>query len=86
MKKILAIIPMLLLTACATTKECQPTVEYKTVTRKVPEALLVIPEYPADPNLNGTQKDIALWIIQNEKRSQQMENQIKQIKEFNDKE
>lgn len=73
-----------LLSACETTNPRQePVVEHKLVAKKIPSELLEIPAYPTSPDLNGTQKDVAVWIVENEKRVKQLETQLKKIKDYN---
>lgn len=74
-----------LLVACETTPlREEPQVEHKLVSKKIPSELLEIPSYPTAPDLTGTQKDIAVWVIENEKRVKQLESQLKKIKDYNE--
>ncbi len=74
-----------LLAACETTHPREePPVEHKLVSKKIPSELLEIPSYPTSPDLTGTQKDIAVWVIENEKRVKQLESQLKKIKDYNE--
>ena len=73
------------LAACETTHPREePPVEHKLVSKKIPSELLEIPSYPTAPDLSGTQKDIAVWVIENEKRVKQLEEQLKKIKTYNE--
>ena len=84
MKIILILCCMLTLAACDPMCPTKPEDEtsHQLVTKKIPPELLDIPASPAGPDLEGSQKDIALWIIENEKRTQALENQIIKIKEY----
>ena len=73
------------LVACSTTQPREePPVEHQLVAKKIPSELLEIPSYPSAPDLTGTQKDVAVWIIENEKRVKQLEEQLKKIKTYNE--
>ena len=86
MKSLLLIISLLMVSACSNTKTKpeEPYIEHSLVAKKIPSELLEMPAPVAAPNLDGTQKDIGLWIIESEKRTRTLENQIKKIKEYND--
>lgn len=68
---------------CQPTKPDENVVQHDLIAKKIPSELLVIPAPVQSPDLNGTQKDVALWIIEVEKRTRTIENQLKQIKEYN---
>lgn len=53
------------------------------VSKKIPSELLDIPEPIAQPNLEGSQKDVAIWLIENEKRTRSLETKLQKIKEYN---
>lgn len=78
----------LLMTACyfPTRPEMPdaPIVVHQFITKKIPTELLDIPDVPTAPNLDGTQKGVALWLIENEKRIKVLENQINKIKDYNE--
>ena len=87
MKQLLIVLFALLVTGCATT--CEP--ELQTVTKlerivvKPPIELLTIPPYnmPIDVDF-ATQRSVADWILQSERRTEQLEDQLKAIKKFYD--
>ncbi len=87
MKLLIVFLSSFILTAC-----CFPSkpnngenvvISHQYTSKKIPSELLEIPEVVPLPNINGTQKDISLWIIENEKRTRVMENQLIKIKEYN---
>jgi len=85
MKIVLIALVSLFLTACEHNRPREePPVEHQLVSKKIPSELLEIPSYPTAPDLSGTQKDVAVWIIENEKRVKQLESQLKKIKEYNE--
>ena len=67
-------------------REPDVVVSHKLVAKKIPGELLEIPEYPDNPSADATQKDISIWLLENEKRTRTLEGQLKAIKELNDKE
>lgn len=81
----LILISCCFLSACCSyeTKPNDPIISHEIHIKKIPEELLIIPPKVQKPNLNGTQKDIALWLIEKEKRTNLLENQLQKIKDFN---
>lgn len=79
--KYLAIIFSVLVSACATTEEKIIT-SHELVYKKVPSELLEIAPAPDLPNLDGTQKDVSIWLVESEKRVKTLESQIQKIKEY----
>ena len=82
---IAAVVAAFTLAGCA----CQPqvvekvVVETKYVTTQIPEDHLDIP--PQVPSIDITkmsQKDVAAWMIRNEERTIVLENNLKQIRKF----
>lgn len=85
--KQLILIPFIILLAGCVTNECKPIVETKVIRTKVPEEMLTIPPYgpKIDPD-KMTQKDVSRWAIETEQRMQLMEDQLRAIKVYNNKE
>ena len=86
--KILFLVLTLLLTSCATTSQIvdqSTAVKYKYVIITIPDDMLAIPtpERSIDPNV-ATDKDAARWMIDWEKRYQEIEKKLKLIKTFQD--
>jgi len=86
MKKLLICLSVVFISACTCNPEkpSEPTTTHELITKKIPSELLVIPSAPQSPNLDGTQKDISLWLLENEKRVKQLENQIDKIRQYNE--
>lgn len=85
MKVFLVCLASFSLSAC-----CIPTkpddvdnVSHQFISKKIPSELLDIPEPIAQPNLEGSQKDVAIWLIENEKRTRSLETKLQKIKEYN---
>lgn len=86
MKQLAALILCIVLTGCAT---CEPQLE--TITKlerivvKPPVELLNIPvqDMPIDVD-HATQRTIAEWILKSERRTQQMEDQLKALKKWSE--
>ena len=85
MKLILIALTSLSLSACyvPTKPDEDLTISHQFVTKRIPSELIEVPEPVPQPNLGGTQKDISLWIIENEKRTRTLETQLQKIKEYN---
>ena len=89
MKAVLvAILASFSLTACVHfgEKPCDPAVQHELTYKKIPSEFLSVPESIQPPVDAASQKDVAAWIIENEKRTRALEGQLKKIKEYNDKE
>ena len=86
MRVILLALSISMLAACSTnsSRPSEPIIEHNLIVKKIPSELLEIPAAPVAANINGSQKDIGLWIIESEKRTKLLENQIRKIKEYND--
>lgn len=84
MKYLFVILP-LFVSACSLNPTKEVVTEYKYVTKKVPTELLEIPENIPAFDVNKSQKDLSVWLIENEKRVTTLENQLKKIKEYQDK-
>ena len=86
MKKGIIIFSVLLLSACShnQTRPPEPPVEHSLIAKKIPSELLEIPPAPSPADVNGSQKDVGLWIVESEKRTKQLENQLRRIKEYSD--
>jgi hypothetical protein len=89
MKKTLIILALTsILAGCATdgiTPVPAVAVHYKYIVNTIPAAMLVLPD--AVPPLNlatATDKELADWIIESEKRNQAEESQLKAIKAYQD--
>ena len=67
-------------------KPCDPVVKHELSYKKIPSELLSVPESIQPPIDAASQKDVAAWIIENEKRTRALESQLVKIKEYNDKE
>ena len=81
---VVASILLAILNSCATQKpEIQTVTKIERVVIQPPAELLEIPPYdfPADVE-TATQRTVAEWMLKTEKRSNQMEDQLKAIKKF----
>lgn len=85
MKMFLICLTSLSLSACCIPirPDDNDTVLHQFVSKKIPSELLDIPEPIAQPNLEGSQKDVAIWLIENEKRTRSLETKLQKIKEYN---
>lgn len=68
---------------CQNVRPDEPITSHEVVKLKVPGEFLDIPPAPAALDLSGSQKDVALWLIENEKRLKTLETQILKIRQFN---
>lgn len=68
---------LLLLTGCASS----PVIEYKYVPAQLPAELLVIPKRQA--TVPRTDSELALWLLEEERRTRQLELQLEQLKKLN---
>lgn len=81
---VIALTSLSLSACCIPTKPDEdPAISHQFVSKKIPSELLEVPEPVSMPNINGTQKDVSLWIIENEKRTRTLEAQLQKIKEYN---
>jgi hypothetical protein len=71
------------LVACGSTGEVrpEPIVTYVHVKQEIPEEFLVIPPHTPIP-VFGDERDVARWLIEDEKRVKQLETQILKIRDF----
>lgn len=85
---IAAIIASFSLAACGnfSEKPCDPVVEHELTYKKIPSELLGVPNSIQPPVEATSQKEVAVWIIENERRTRALEDQLQKIKEYNDKE
>lgn len=85
---VLAILASVSLSGCVHfgEKPCDPIVKHELTYKKIPAELLSVPESIQPPVDAASQKDVAAWIVENEKRTRGLEGQLKKIKEYNDKE
>lgn len=85
MKVFLICLTSLSLSACCipTRPDDTDNVSHQFVSKKIPSELLDIPEPITQPNLEGSQKDVAIWLIENEKRTRSLETKLQKIKEYN---
>ena len=86
---ILSLIIAIVLTGCSLDQFCKkddPVISHQISYKKIPPELLEIPEMTSSPTGANSQKDVSLWLIENEKRTKSLENQLQKIKEYNDKE
>ncbi len=67
-------------------RPCDPVVIHELTYKKIPSELLSVPDSIQPPIDAVSQKDVAIWLIENEKRTRTLEAQLKSIKEYNDKE
>lgn len=82
MKQIIPMILCLGVAACCPPVKPDDPTSHELISKKIPPELLEIPAPVATPDLNGSQKDVALWLIENEKRTKSLENQLGKIKEY----
>jgi hypothetical protein len=86
MKNTLIVISLCFLTACSSLGiggKPETAIEYRTVNRSAPAELYDIPPYPKLVLTPETkQSDIALWIVDLEEYSLNLEGKIKALKEF----
>ena len=84
--KTLIILSCLFLVACNPIRPCeeQPIVtKYKYIVTEIPDTMLVIPANvnPIDTKV-ATDKDAAKWMIESEKRTKVIEQQLKAIRQY----
>jgi hypothetical protein len=89
MKTLIAICAIALLSGCATQKQLVDqtvAIKYKYVVMTVPEEMLAVPdiERKLDPT-TATDKDAAKWMIDWERRYQEIEKRLKTIKTYQDR-
>lgn len=86
MKPIIALCLVILLGGCASTKQLvdqSVVVKYKYVLMTIPDEMLVIPEVEKNLDLTtATDKDAAKWMIDWERRYQEIEKLLKTIKTY----
>lgn len=87
MRVIVALVLSLALIGCATTKPptVEPTiiVKQKLIPLTIPTEMFALPAYPetVDPK-RMTDKDLAIWLIENEKRNQEIEKRLGAIRAY----
>lgn len=87
MKKLMIIVALLTLSGCTwPVKPDQSTVvKYKYIVNTIPEEMLTVPSptYKID-SVSATDKDASKWMIDSEKRYQEIEKKLKAIKTYQD--
>lgn len=82
MKSVLAIIAVLVLSACAPVPQ-RPIVEVQYVTKSASPEMYTIPEYPSlNITESTTQAEIAKWLTELEERDRELVNKILRLREF----
>lgn len=83
---IIASICALTLSGCILCPPKPPVIETKIVKVKVPEEFLNVPPYGKKVDTEtSSQKEISGWILDTEERMYILEQQLKKIREYNDK-
>lgn len=82
----ICVIISLMLYGCGSFQQKQPIIDTKIVKVKVPEEFLNIPPYGKKVDVStSTQKEISGWILDTEERMYILEQQLKKIREYNEK-
>lgn len=84
MKRLLALIPLVLLTACGTTvTQTEVVVQHNYIVRTASEEQKRLPAQPAPIDVTtANQTHLAEWIVQTEKRMMDLESIIRRLIEF----
>ncbi len=89
MKKLIALLLVAVLAGCATQKQLVDqtvAIKYKYVVMLVPEEMLAIPEVERKLDTTiATDKDAAKWMVDWERRYQEIERRLKTIKTYQDR-
>ena len=89
MKTLIALCLAIMLGGCAIDKQLVDqtvAIKYKYIVMTIPEEMLTVPnvERKLDPNV-ATDKETAKWMIDWERRYQEIENRLKTIKTYQDR-
>lgn len=86
---LIALVPLFLLAGCETNPikpEEKIVTKYKYVVTTIPEEMLEVPKpVPNIDTKTSTDKDAALWLVEKEKRTQELEKKLRAVKSYQDR-